>query len=198
MAKSKRGRLSSIDLLPEQAEPHVLAALKALRERKKPQQQILAELNAALADYGIKPISRSAFNRKALWLAAYGLRLQHTREIAAIVAEKLDEVPAGDVGLLLGETLKTIIFDVLSEASLSDESASMKMLAQASIALRNLEQARRMSVQTRQKIMTDFVRKAGEAVEKVAEQRGLTAETVEVIKAQILGVRAPETGDAAA
>jgi hypothetical protein len=197
MAKQRRGRLSSIDLLPAQAEPHVLAALKALRERKKPQQQILAELNAALADYGIRPISRSAFNRKALWLAAYGRQLEHAREIAAIVAEKLDEAPAGDVGLLLGETLKTIIFDVLSEASLSDESASMKMLAQASIALRNLEQARRMSVQTRQKIMTDFVRKAGEAVEKVAEQRGLTAETVEVIKAQILGVRAPETGEAA-
>jgi hypothetical protein len=188
MAKQRRGRLSSIDLLPEQAEPHVLAALEALRERKKPQQQILAELNAALADYGIKPISRSAFNRKALWLAAYGRQLEHAREIAAIVAEKLDEAPAGDVGLLLGETLKTIIFDVLSEASLSDESASMKMLAQASIGLRNLEQARRMSVQTRQKIMTDFVRKADEAVEKVAEQRGLTAETVEVIKAQILGV----------
>jgi hypothetical protein len=197
MAKSKRGRLSSIDLLPEQAEPHVLAALKALRERKKPQQQILAELNAALADYGIKPISRSAFNRKALWLAAYGRQLEHAREIAAVVAEKLDEAPAGDVGLLLGETLKTIIFDVLSEASLSHESASMKMLAQASIALRNLEQARRMSVQTRQKIMTDFVRRAGEAVEKVAEQRGLTAETVDVIKAQILGVRAPEPGEAA-
>jgi response regulator RpfG family c-di-GMP phosphodiesterase len=190
MAKSKRGRLSSIDLLPEQAEPHVLAALKALRERKKPQQIILAELNAALADYGIKPISRSAFNRKALWLAAYGRQLEHAREIAAVVAEKLEEAPAGDVGLLLGETLKTIIFDVLSEASLSDESASMKMLAQASIALRNLEQARRMSVQTRQKIMTDFVRRAGEVVEKVAEQRGLTAETVDVIKAQILGVRA--------
>jgi hypothetical protein len=95
-----------------------------------------------------------------------------------------------------GETLKTIIFDVLSEASLSDESASMKMLAQASIALRNLEQARRMSVQTRQKIMTDFVRKAGEAVEKVAEQRGLTAETVDAIKAQILGVR-PESTEVA-
>jgi hypothetical protein len=197
MAKQKRGRLSSIDLLPEQGEPHVLAALKALRERKKPQQQILAELNAALADYGIKPISRSAFNRKALWLAGYGRQLEDAREIAAVVAEKLDEAPAGDVGLLLGETLKTLIFDVLSEASLSDESASMKMLAQASIALRNLEQARRMSVQTRQKIMTDFVRKAGEAVEKVAEQRGLTAETVDVIKAQILGVRAPEPGEAA-
>jgi hypothetical protein len=197
MGTSKRGRLSSIDLLPEQAEPLVLAALKELRERKKPQQIILAELNASLADYGIKPISRSAFNRKALWLAAYGRQLDHTREIAAIFAEKLDEAPAGDVGLLLGETLKTIIFDVLSEASLSDESASMKMLAQASIALRNLEQARRLSVQTRQKIMTDFVRRAGEAVEKIAEQRGLTAETVDAIKAQILGVRAPETREVA-
>jgi hypothetical protein len=33
MAKNKRGRLSSIDLLPEQAEPHVLAALKGKRCR---------------------------------------------------------------------------------------------------------------------------------------------------------------------
>ncbi len=197
MAKQRRGRLSSIDLLPEQAEPHVLAALKELRERKKPQSQILADLNAALADYGIRPISRSAFNRKALWLAAYGRQLENAREIAGILAEKLDEVPEGDVGLLLGETLKTLIFDVLSETSLSDESASMKMLAQAAIALRNLEQARGLSVKTRHKIVNDFVKRAGEAVEKVAEQRGLSRETVDIIKSQILGVRAPETKEAA-
>lgn len=86
------------------------------------------------------------FNRKALWLASYGEQMIRAREVAAIMAEKLEEAPQGDVGRLLNETLKTLIFDVLSEASLSDNSASMKMLVQAAEALRDLECAREMSV----------------------------------------------------
>lgn len=193
--KTRRGRLSSIDLLPEAAEPHIARALQELKERKKPQAQILDELNANLADHGIAPVSRSAFNRKALWLASYGEQLARAREIAAILAEKLEDAPQGDVGLLLGETLKTLIFDVLSEASLSGESASMKMLAQAAEALRDLERAREMSVKTRTRIMTDFTAKAEKAVEHVAKERGLSAGTVAAIKRRILGVRGEGAAD---
>lgn len=194
--KTRRGRLSSIDLLPEAAEPHVARAIQELKERKKPQAQILDELNANLADHGIKPVSKSAFNRKALWLASYGEQLARAREIAAVLAEQLDNAPEGDVGLLLGETIKTLVFDVVSEASLSDRSASMKMLATAAEALRDLERARELSVKTRAQIMRDFSRKAEDAVERVARERGLSADTVADIKRQILGVREKE-GEAA-
>jgi len=194
--KTRRGRLSSIDLLPEAAEPHVALAIQELKERKKPQAQILDELNANLADHGIKPVSKSAFNRKALWLASYGEQLARAREIAAVLAEQLDNAPEGDVGLLLGETIKTLVFDVVSEASLSDRSASMKMLATAAEALRDLERARELSVKTRAQIMRDFSRKAEDAVERVARERGLSADTVADIKRQILGVREKE-GEAA-
>jgi len=194
--KTRRGRLSSMDLLPEAAEPHVALAIQELKERKKPQAQILDELNANLADHGIKPVSKSAFNRKALWLASYGEQLARAREIAAVLAEQLDNAPEGDVGLLLGETIKTLVFDVVSEASLSDRSASMKMLATAAEALRDLERARELSVKTRAQIMRDFSRKAEDAVERVARERGLSADTVADIKRQILGVREKE-GEAA-
>jgi hypothetical protein len=59
MAQRGRGRLSTIDTLPEAAEPIVAMALQDLRQRKKPQLQILAALNGSLADLGVKSISKS-------------------------------------------------------------------------------------------------------------------------------------------
>jgi len=189
MAQRGRGRLSSIDTLPEAAEPIVATALQDLRQRKKPQLQILAELNGSLADLGVKSISKSAFNRKALWLAAYGQQLENAREIAGIMAERLDAAPEGDVGLLLNETIKTIIFDVMSEASISDESPSMKMLHQASESLMALERARKLNVDARKVIEVNFRAKAEEAVDRAAKEKGLSADTVTAIKRAILGIR---------
>lgn len=170
-----------------------MRAMSALKDRKKPQAQILRVLNLELDALGldIAPISKSAFNRKALWLASYGRQIENAREIASVLSERLDETPDGDVGLLLGETLKTLIFDVLSEASLSDKSPSMVMLGVASEALRNLEKARELSVTTRVKIERDFIKDAKKAVDRVAKEKGLTKDTIAAIKSQILGVRAP-------
>ncbi|MCB1520647.1 MAG: DUF3486 family protein [Hyphomicrobiaceae bacterium] len=185
-----RGRLSSIDILPEDAEPAVQRAFAALKDRKHPQAQILRVLNMELEALGAKPISKSAFNRKALWLASYGRQLEQAREIASVWAERLDETPDGDVGLLLGETLKTLIFDVLTETTLSAQSPSMVMLGVASEALRNLEKARELSVTTRVKIERDFIKDAKKAVDRVAKEKGLSKDTISAIKSQILGVRA--------
>ncbi len=93
-----------------------MRAMSALKDRKKPQAQILRVLNLELDALGldIAPISKSAFNRKALWLASYGRQIENAREIASVLSERLDETPDCDVGLLLVETLKTLIFDVLS------------------------------------------------------------------------------------
>jgi hypothetical protein len=151
MAKGKRGRLSSIDLLPDEARPHVIAAMAALKERQRSQDEIRDELNTHLLALGCAPISKSAFNRKALWLAGYGEQLTQAREVAAILAEKLNEAPAGDVGLLLNETIKTMVYDVIMEGSLDEESSSIGMLKEAALTLFRLEQARKISVVTRKK-----------------------------------------------
>lgn len=184
-----RSRLSSIDMLPEDAEPAVMRAMAALKERKRSQADILRELNSDLEALDLKPISKSAFNRKALWLASYGKQLENAREIASVWAEKLDETPDGDVGMLLGETIKTLIFDVLSEASMSQKSPSMVMLGVASEALRNLEKARELSVATRVRIETNFLKQANKAVEKAGKEKGLSKDTIAAIKSKILGVK---------
>src|SRR3546814_19476969 len=58
-----RGRLSSIDLLPEEAEPDIVWASEQLRLRETPAKMILAEFNARLADRCIASISTSAWGR---------------------------------------------------------------------------------------------------------------------------------------
>jgi hypothetical protein len=73
-----RGRLSSIDMLPEDAEPDVVWALEQLRERTMPQNAILDEFNKRLADRGIAKVSKSSWSR-------YAVR-------KAIQFRKLDEV----------------------------------------------------------------------------------------------------------
>jgi hypothetical protein len=187
MAKAHRGRLSSIDLLPEEAEPDIAWAFEEIKARRHPQLQILAELNKRLADRGIKGLSKSAFNRKVLWLIGHGEAILRAREIAAVLAEKLEEVPEGDVGLLLNELVKSIVFDILSNAQITD-SVSMNMAVNAAVALDKLENARRLSVGTRDKIAKTFATKAAEAVEKAGAERGLTPETIEAFKTKILGI----------
>ena len=188
--KSRRGRLSTIDLLPDEAQPYVLAAMDALKERRREQEAIREELNNHLLSLGCEPISKSSFNRKALWLAGYGANLIQAREVAAVLAEKLDKAPEGDVGLLLNETIKMIVYDIVMEGSINDESASIGMAKDAALTLFRLEQARKVSIVTRKKIMDDFQTKAVEAVAAVAKVKGITDETAEAIKSKILGVTA--------
>lgn len=187
MAKPRRGRLSSIDLLPEEAESDIAWAFEEIKARKMPQLQILGELNKRLADRGLRGISKSAFNRKVLWLVGHGEAILRAREIAGVLAEKLDQAPEGDVGLLLNELVKSIVFDILSNAQLTD-SVSMNMAVNAATALDKLENARRISVGTRDKIAKTFAERAAAAVEQAGAAKGLTPETVETLKAKILGI----------
>jgi Protein of unknown function (DUF3486) len=187
--RGRRGRLSSLELLPEEASSDVQWAYQEVMARRMPQLKIVAGLNKRLADRGLAArISKSAFGRKALWVIGHGDALVKAREIAAIMAEKLDDVPEGDVGLLLGEVIKSIVFDIVSDGQLNDN-VSMNMAVQASVALQKLEDARRISVGNRSKIAKTFAAKASEAVEAAGTERGLSREQIDTIKTKVLGVK---------
>ena len=188
MARSRRGRLSSLDLLPDEARPHVLVAIEQLKLRERTQEDIREELNTHLLALGLNPVSKSAFNRKALQIAAYGEHLFHVREISAVMAEKLNDTPEGEIGLLLNEVIKSLVYELIMGASLSDEAVSSKMLKEAALTLSRLERARQISVETRSKIMRDFKDKAGEAIDKCARKAGLDDDTIAKIRREVLGV----------
>lgn len=192
MEPAKRGRLSSIDLLPEEAFPHVRDALDALAERKRTQNDIREELNGHLLALGCGPVSSSAFNRKAMRLAVVGEKIRSAREMAAVFAEKAASMPDGDVALLINETIKVLIYELVTDQAMEDTGASAKMFKEVSLALYRLEQARKISHGTRAQVAEQVAVQANEQVDKVAKARGLSAETVEDIKAKILGITRPQ------
>lgn len=188
MATGKRGRLSSIDTLPEEAQPDIQWAIAELNARKRTAESIRLELNERLLSIGCSPISSSAFNRYSLFIARHGQAMQQVRNVAALIAERMDEEPDGDVGLLLAETIKTMIYDVMMQEALSNEAPSMKMLLAAAEAVQRLELARSTSLKAAAFKREKFIEKAAEMAEEVAREKGLGADTVEAIKSAILGV----------
>ena len=194
--KAGRGRLSTIDTLPEWADEAKLNAFTALKERKLAQLEILDLFNnelrlAAIANGVTNPpqVSRSAFNRTALRVAVLGRRLEETREIAAILAPKLDQAADNSLTLLVSESIKTLIAEMLSNAGeLPVNGETAEMLNFLSRALQGAEQAKRISTETRRKIEAEVKDKTGKAVDAVAKSQGLSAETVDAIKSKILGI----------
>lgn len=195
-----RGRLSTLDTLPAWADEAKLAAFNALKERKLTQLEILDQLNtdlrvAALAE-GITEapqISRSAFNRAALRLAVLGRRLEETREIARVLAPKLDQAGDDKVTLMVAESIKMLAHELLSNSGEIDaDGASAQMLMFVARALKHAEEAKRISSETRRKIESEIKTKTAATIDQIAKVKGLSAETVEAIKAKILGIARPE------
>lgn len=190
-----RSRLSGIELLPEECAPIVAAAAAALQDRDKTQVDIYQEFFAQLEalkrehrgelDFAIP--SFSAFNRYSIKLATVSSRLNQTREIAATLAEKFDISDSDNLTLIAAETIKTLIFELLTnggEAGLDPKGA----MALAN-ALRSATQAQGISTARRQKVEKEFGEKVTDAVEAVVKAKGVSAEGAEEILSKILGVQ---------
>lgn len=188
MARRGRGRLSAIDRLPEWAEPARLWAFEQLKERKLSQLEILEEFNARLRALALHngvigeppQISRSAFNRAAVRLAVLGRRLQETREIAAVLAPKIEAAGDNELTLLVAETIKTLVAEMLGNAGeLVPDGDTAEMLMFTSRALKHAEEAKRISTDTRRKIEAEIKSKATRAVEAVAASTAKTGAPID-------------------
>lgn len=193
MRRRGRGRLSSIELLPDDADPIVAWAAQELKARSLPQIDILAEFNKRLAtladdsDQNIKPISSSAFNRYSIRQAGMTRRLQQTTEIAKVLTERRLPGETDNLTIAITETIKTLVFELLEAGG--EAGLSMKAAKEAAEAVRAAVAAEKMSSDRRQKVEAEFANKAAKAVNQVAKVKGLTTETADAIKAQILGVQ---------
>lgn len=184
-------RLSSIDLLPPEAEEDIKWAKDELRAKKRLQQDILFDLNHRLILKGIKPISSSAFSRAFLRMQAAIARFEETREIAAVVAEKLEVGAGEDITLMVSELIKTMVYETLEEAGpLRADGGTAEMMANFALALKSAEQSRKLTADMRLGVVRDLEKRAAKAIEAVAKERGLTAETVSSIKQSILNLKA--------
>jgi hypothetical protein len=189
-----RGRLSSIDLLPEWADESKLWAFTALKEGRRTQVEILAEFNerlaaAALANgIGKAPkISLSAFNRRALRLAAMGRRLEETREIAGALTDRLGPGEADELTVMVAETIKTLVFEILEDRG--EGGLGPKGAMELARALQAAVSAQSVSAERRRRIEAELKDRASAAIDKAAKQAGLSAEQIARIRRDVLGVR---------
>ena len=184
-----RGRLSFIDTLPDECREDVDWAIEELKGRKRTQEEIRDEFNLRLLSKGADPVSKTSFNRYSLKLAKHWGAMMQVREAAAMFAERMDEEPDGDVGLLIGETIKALVYQAVSDIEMDDASASMKMLAQAAHAVQRLEQARGVNIKTALLKREKFLEKVADQVEESALAAGVSGEAAADLRRRLLGVK---------
>lgn len=174
-----RGRLSSIDLLPEEAEPDIIWAAEQLRARSMPSKMILQEFNARLADRGIPSIKKSAWGRWSVRKAIQFRRLDETRTIAAELAPTLGTDGSDHVTMMIAEMVKVAAFQLLEGGDVSS-----KGLMELSRAVATSVGAQKTSAEHRRQLEGEVKAKLAEAAAAVADigtKAGVGPETLQKI-----------------
>ena len=188
MKKPTRGRPSKIDLLPEniRSELHRL-----LRDKSCTQEDIRDAVNDLIAEAGLgddMQLSRTGLNRYASKMEEVGARIRQAREVSEVWVAKLGDAPQSDVGKLVQELVRTLAFDTTMSLSESDKPVSPKELNQLALFAQRIEQAAMLSHKREKDIRAIVAAEAAEVAGKAAKSAGLSKETVNTIKRQILGI----------
>lgn len=193
-----RGPLSSWDRLPSWTAPAVERAKDALAKRELTQIEIHERFNAELRALGMEQgildppqISLTAFNRRSMRLAAHAHRLEETREIASVLAARLEDGGDEDLTLMAAETIKTIVFEALENAGqIGANALSAEMMANFALALKSAEQTKKITADVKLMVSKNLAKVAEEAIDRVSAQKGLSPEVKQAFMAEVLGVRA--------
>jgi Skp family chaperone for outer membrane proteins len=193
MARSGRGWLNAFDLLPSEADEIVAWAARELAGNERTQTDIYAEFvtrcQTLMAEHRgeieFRIPSFSAFNRYSVRQARLSRRLEQTREIVAVLAEKHDAKASDDLTVITGEMIKSLVLHMLGDAA---EGMVPKDLLDLAGAFAKSQQAQNLSADRKAKEQARLAARVTEAVDTVAKAKGMTADTAEAIKASILGI----------
>ena len=179
-----RGRLSSMDLVPDHAQGEIVWAIQELNKRERSQEDIRFELNDKLAVLGVGPISKSAFNRKSMRLAALRRKISMSREIFAGLADEFTAEKVDENTVALGEIIKMTIADLVADG----EDRSAKEVLDLARAFSAIASGQKTSTDRRQKIRLEEKTKVADAVEKLVSNAAEAGQPVDPL-AIIKGVR---------
>lgn len=188
-----RGRLSAIDLLPEECDAAVAWAAQELTRRERTQLGIYGEFREKLiavqgeTGAGFDVPSFSSFNRYSVKLANMARRIEETRNIATALSDRLDAAASDDLTVIAAEAIKTLIFEILQSAG--DGGLSTKGAQELANALRAAAAAQSVSTSRRQKVEAEFAEKVEEVVDTVGREAGLSGERIHQLRREFLGVR---------
>jgi hypothetical protein len=184
-----RGRPSKIEQLPEA----IKAQLDAMLREGHTQAAILQHINAQLrqdgGEAGIERLSRSGLNRYSTRMAAIGKEIREARDIADVWVARLGTQPSGDVSKLLMEMLRTQAFKLMVKLSEDpDTLIDADMLKDLALGIQRLEQAALHSHKREKEIRQAFAEEAAAATEQQLHHQGMSRDTIDSIKREILGI----------
>ena len=185
---------STIDRMPDDIRLQLQALLQ------DPRVSILeatAQINAILEEEGHEDrLSKSAVGRAAMRWKRIGDRIRQTREIGEMFIAKVGAAPQGQTGLAINEILRTMACELsekLLDADLEDPetmAATIDQVKSLALAVQRLEQSASINVkrdadirkQEREKALQD----AAKTMESTAKSEGVTAETIQRIRRDVL------------
>lgn len=189
----KRGRLSGFDLIPAEAEHLVVWAAQELAERKRTQTDIYAEFVAKcrelMAEYRgeleFQVPAFASFNRFSMRKAKANRMMTDAAQLSAVLGERYDHKTADQITIIATEMGKAAVVAILADRGDTLNAKELKALSEA---LRALQAAQNLSADRRAEQDEMVEKKLTDAVDAVAKAKGFSAETTELIKAEILGV----------
>lgn len=180
-------RQSSVNLLP----PDILVRVQeCLRDPRVSQLETVDIANALLEAAGLdQRITKSSLNRYKKAADKVGQKILQSREIAQMWIADLGAAPQGDVGKILNEYVRTMAFDTSLQLAEGDEPVPPKMLKDLALAIERLERAATVNVKRDEEIRRQERERAAEKVENIAKKGGMTKETRDQIRRELLGMR---------
>lgn len=163
-----RGRLSTLEMLPEEADADLLWLNEELRNGKRPQVAILAEFNSRLADHGIGPISKGTFSRYSVKKARQWREYDERLRLSKALCESMGPDGADRMTVAISERLKMAADEVLSRGNLT-----AKEIAALANANRAAITAQRHSAEYRRKAEEEARAKLLKAVDAAADAAGV-------------------------
>ena len=173
-----RRRKSSIQRLDPRVKEAVDAAIREGRAT-------IDELVALIAQHG-GSASRSAVGRYVRSAEQQMARYREAQEVARTWIGRIEADPAGDVGRLLSEMLRTVALQQID--SIEDGSATPKDTALLARAIHSLASADKVSVERALRLRREAATAAAAAADQVARREGLQPSTVQELRRAILGV----------
>ncbi len=182
------GQISNIEKLPNELRLYLIKLL----ENPNCTQQEVAELVNDKA--GAKVVSKSSVNRYAIKMKEFSERNRQAREVAKVYLASCEEDTGVELSKVVTEQIRMLVFDLLmasnnlKEAENSEQIQEMAFTAsKLARAVKDIESATTINMEREEK-MKKKAEATAASVEKKIKASGLSDNTIEEIKAQILGI----------
>lgn len=187
--KPTRGRANKVDLLPENIRSQLH---EMLRDKRNNQQAIREAINALIDEHNLPDelkLSRSGLNRYATKIEAVGTHLRDMREMTTALTAQLGDKPQGETTKIILELARSQLFKAMMK-QVEDPEAEVDIgfLKEAMLSAQRLESTAMASHKREKEIRQAFAEEAAAKAEQIVTQAGLTRETAEQIRREILGI----------